>query len=371
MGVYHVTRNWVARKEKTPLLVDILNGTANENEYKPKVYRKGYSTTTKYVDNIGDIRVTDKAGAAINKLCSLPTYYLMRSYHQHQIPKKSGGIRIINEPYPELKNFQKTVAKIMYSIMDGAVSHTNAYAYIPHRSCKQAIERHKGNKSRWFLKLDIHDFFGSTEYGFFASMLRQVHPFEKMHSLPKQLMYCFIPTPEDRDVLPQGAPTSPILSNIAMIPIDSEITKKMNEMDLVYTRYCDDILISGRTKFDKTAAIKIVTDTFSKFGAPYELNAKKTRFGSYAGRNFNLGLMYNKDENITIGHRKKKLLKAQLTDAVTSDIDIQKLNRLAGQISYYKSIEPEYISYIIKKYSEKFDVNIEILLKEHRAVKMS
>lgn len=364
MGFYYVTRNRIAKKEKRPLLVDILNGADEDGDYADKVYRKGYSTTTRYKTE--EIALSKKVETALNNLSDLSTYNLYRSYTDYKIPKKSGGYRTLSEPNPDLKKFQKKYAKLLYMIMDGAVSHTNAFAYVPDRSCKNAIERHKGNKSRWFLKLDIHDFFGSTTYEFAKSMLKKVFPFNQWF-IPENFYYCFKDKFETLDdVLPQGAPTSPIISNLIMIPIDYELTTRLRAFDLVYTRYCDDILISGKTKFHWREIIGIVNEVFSKFNAPYRLNTKKSRFGSCAGRNFNLGLMYNKDQNITIGHEKKKLLKAQLVSLIKKEtIDHDEINKLNGIISYYRSIEKDYIDYVIDKYSIKFNIDINKLLKYH------
>lgn len=369
MVYYYVSRNNIVRKRKMPCLTDVLNGTAEDSDYAKEVYRKGYSTTTKCSKTME--KADKETNLNFNKLENLAAYGISKDYKEYKIPKKSGGYRTLHEPNPYLKNYQKRYAAALYKVMNGAVSHTNAFAYVPYRSCKQAIERHKGNKSKWFLKLDIHDFFGSTTCAFAEQMLARVYPFcTYRYGLP-WLRYCFMETEDCRSVLPQGAPSSPILSNLIMIPIDYEITKRMRNMDLVYTRYCDDILISGKQKFDWKIVVEQIKEVLRMFDAPYELNEKKTRFGSNKGRNWNLGLMYNKDDQITIGHKKKKLFKAQLVDMITHDSSDDYLYKMAGIVSYYKSIEPEYISYVIKKYSEKFDIDIEYLLKEHKVRKMN
>ena len=97
----------------------------------------------------------------------------------------------------------------------------------------------------------------------------------------------------------------------------------------------------------------------AEFDAPYQINEKKTRYGSSAGRNWNLGLMLNKDGNITVGYRNKKVLKARLTEYYlknTTGIGVSKTEeaKLFGLISYYKMIEPATIEHIENKLKKKF-----------------
>ena len=100
-----------------------------------------------------------------------------------------------------------------------------------------------------------------------------------------------------------------------MIPIDHYIAKTAREMTphLVYTRYADDIILSSDLAFNwREVQDTIVDIVANKFHAPFSLNTAKTRYGSSAGRNWNLGVMLNSDNQITIGHSKKKVFKAML-----------------------------------------------------------
>lgn len=61
---------------------------------------------------------------------------------------------------------------------------------------------------------------------------------------------------------------------------------------------------------------KFIVDVLAEFGAPFTIKTAKTRYGSSAGSNWNLGVMLNKDNNITIGHKKKRQFQAMLSSYV-------------------------------------------------------
>lgn len=251
--------------------------------------------------------------------------------------------------------------------------HTSAFAYVEKRSTILAVKRHQRNNSRWFLKLDFSNFFGNTTIDFMMSQLKTIFPFSEMLNIPegqvaieKAISLCFL-----NGGLPQGTPVSPMLTNLMMIPIDHAIAKLSRERTphLCYTRYADDLIFSSDLSFKWSDFQQELIDLLKRFNAPFTLNTDKTRYGSSAGRNWNLGVMLNKDNQITIGHQKKKELKAALYTFIKdyknnepwSLSDVQVLN---GQISYYKNVEKTPIEKIISDYSIKYDVDIDAVIKQ-------
>lgn len=254
-----------------------------------------------------------------------------------------------------------------------AMYHTSAYAYVKGRTTLSAIKQHQQNNSRWFLKLDFSNFFGSVTKEFAIKQLEYIFPYNEILNdkqgriaLEKALDLCFL-----NNSLPQGTPISPMLTNIIMIPIDHAIAKmcRENSPHLHYTRYADDLLISSDISFRWSKVQSEIENILTKWSTPFTLNQSKTRYGSSAGRNWNLGLMLNKDNQITVGNQKKKALKTTLyrfikdcTDG--NHWDLNDVQVLCGQISYYKSIEKENIEQIITNYSTKFNFNVENKFKE-------
>ena len=293
-------------------------------------------------------------------------------YDTFYIPKKSGGLRKIDAPIPELMTALRELKEIFETNMP-ACYHTSAFAYIKGRCTIDSVKRHQQNESKWFAKFDFSNFFGSTTEQFVMKMLSTIFPFSEIVKYPageavlkKALNLSFL-----NAGLPQGTPISPLITNIMMIPIDFKICNDLRKMDehFVYTRYADDILVSSKIKFDCGKIQDYIIGVLNSFGAPFILNKQKTRFGSAAGRNWNLGVMLNKDNNITIGYRKKKTFKAMCCNYICDKKNGIKWDKhdvqvFAGLISYYKMIEPDYIDYIIKHNNEKFSVDINSLIKD-------
>lgn len=301
---------------------------------------------------------------------------LHEQYYSFQIPKRSGGWRRINAPNETLKEAQRALAGIFENTF-GALYHTSAFAYIKHRSTIDAIKKHQTNESRWFLKLDFHDFFGSTTPEFVMSMFSQIWPFSGIVTRPGgrdqlalALSLCFLD-----GGLPQGTPISPLLTNIMMIPIDHSMFNGLqnfddgeHDMHLVYTRYADDMLISGKIGFRFRAVIDYLKSVLAMYGAPFSLNETKTRYASSAGSNWNLGLMLNKDNEITIGHKNKEMLKSMLCHYINdsrsgSGWELSDVQALAGKISYFRMVEPSGVDRIIASYNAKFGVDIMAKIK--------
>lgn len=342
-------------------------------------------------------------------------------YNTFYIPKKSGGLREINAPVPTLMNALRNLKTIFESNMF-ALYHTSAFAYVKGRCTVDCVKRHQQNESKWFAKLDFSDFFGSTTEEFVLSMFSMIFPFSEivkrptgLEALKKALSLCFL-----NGGLPQGTPISPLITNVMMIPIDHKIsndlrnfaspqrrvyyteefvqplvnrnrnsegyadptahlcTKKVRHEEildekitqhLIYTRYADDILVSGRQSFDYKELQDYILKILKKFNAPFALKREKTRYGSSAGRNWNLGIMLNKDNEMTIGYQKKKIFKAMCCNYVCDkkkniSWDLHDVQVFAGLISYYRMIEKNYINYIIDQINAKFQVNLEALVKE-------
>lgn len=287
------------------------------------------------------------------------------------------GFRRIDAPVPEFKNALSDL-KITFEKKLFGSYHTAAFAYVKGRSTLDALKRHQRNNSRWFLKLDFSNFFGSTTPEFVMRQLETIFPYNEIVStergraaLTKALSLCFL-----NGSLPQGTPFSPTITNIMMIPIDHAIAKmcRENSPHLCYTRYADDLLISSDLSFewemeqDNSVQEKIV-NILERFNVPFTLNTGKTRYGSSAGRNWNLGLMLNKDNQITIGHDRRKAFKAAvysfLNDYTHNRVwDIAEVQVLSGQIAYYRMVEKENIDEILQNYNRRFNADTLKIIKD-------
>lgn len=301
-------------------------------------------------------------------------------YREFHIPKKSGGLRKIDAPNDDLKECLREEVYMFISYF-GALYHTSAYAYVKDRCTIDSVRRHQANESKWFLKTDFSNFFGSTTLEFTMKMLSQIFPFSEVakvedgkHQLEKALSLGFLD-----GGLPQGTPLSPMLTNLIMIPIDHKLAQYFSGRHMVYTRYADDILISCQVGFRFTEVVEYINNVIhNEFGAPYLIKPQKTRYGSSAGRNFNLGIMLNKDNQITIGHAKKKQFKAMIHNYLTDykkgiQWDLNDVQTMQGLMSYYLMVERPYITHVIIETNKKHGLNLAKVMKDdlgnrHRAV---
>lgn len=356
-------------------IVSIKKGTAPKEHNivdelfgEPTVYSKYYKTQVSeigsivnapydYLDNILDnSRIIENF---------LDNHDVNTMYSEFKIPKKTGGFRTIDAPNDELKTFMKTISnKIIRDFK--LLPHNAAYAYVKKRSVIDAVKEHQANKSRWFLKIDLKDFFGSCNEKFIVKQLSGIYPFatggtdtfEFLKQLAK--LSCL------NDKLPQGTPISPWLTNLIMIEFDYKITQLLNNLyknnfkkqRYVYTRYADDILISAKEKFDYKTMIDLIKEIFKD--TPLTIKDEKTRFGSSSGRNWNLGIMYNKDCELTVGHKKKRQIKDNIYYFIkySDNFQLEDCQWLQGNISWLRSVEPEYTEGLLKYYQDKFGMNV-------------
>lgn len=288
-------------------------------------------------------------------------------YYSFFIPKRSGGKRRIDAPNFELMDALRQLKKII-EVDFGVLYHTTAFAYIKGRSTIDCVKRHQANESRWFGKFDLSNFFGSTTLEFVMKQFSMIYPISEVMKDPvgraqmeKALELAFL-----NGGLPQGTPISPLISNIIMIPIDHKISNTLRDFEgnrFVYTRYADDFIISSRGDFNFRNVETVLVNTLAEFGAPFSLNKEKTRYGSSAGRNWNLGVMLNSENKITIGSSRKRALIGVLNSYIW-DINngerwtLEDVQVLAGQLSYYRMVEQDAIDGILNHLGSKYGIDI-------------
>lgn len=273
-------------------------------------------------------------------------------YTTFRIPKASGGTREIKAPIDELKCIQKEFTRFMHNDCK-LIYHDAVHSFTRKRNCKTALLSHQERHARWFLKLDIHDFFGSCTKELVLNSLKclpNTYWLVRDDGAVDLLDLCFL-----NNVLPQGAPSSPMLSNIVLQEFDTKIYQALKEQGFHYTRYADDILISKNTSFQFQPIVELVEQLLPK---ELQLNKVKTRYGSCNGANWNLGLMYNKDLALTVGHRNKHTLQCMFHNLYRDypedcEERREKLMQLNGLLAYYEFIEPDYFSNLRTKLKAK------------------
>lgn len=329
--------------------------------------------SNRFLDTI-DVQELIQALTVFNEQTKLlrdkPRHDLYREFH---IPKKSGGLRKIDAPEPELMDALRRL-KTIFEENFKALYHTSAFAYVKHRSTIDCIKRHQANESKWFGKYDLSNFFGSTTPEFVLHMFSMVFPFSEImkDEIGKREFETAISLAFLDGGLPQGTPISPTITNIMMIPVDFKLAngfRDFNGQRFIYTRYADDFQVSSRYTFSFREVERFISDTLHEFGAPFQINSSKTRYGSSAGSNWNLGIMLNKDNEITVGYKVKKQFQAMLSSYIMDkkngvDWDKTDIQTMDGYRNYYRMVEGETIDKMVEHIGRKFGVDVVQMIKQ-------
>ena len=288
-------------------------------------------------------------------------------YSVFQIPKSSGGYRTIKAPNEVLSAKQKELRFLLEGQYNfNMMPHNAAFAYVPTRSVKDALIVHQNNKSNWFLKLDFKDFFGSCTTDLVQRQLKKHYPVCNMDIETSRHFFEMLNNLAYLDgALPQGTPLSPTLTNLVMIEFDYLMTKYAYANKLRYTRYADDILLTSKYEFEYRKVVEEVKGLLETNGyEELKLNNEKTRYASASGSNWNLGLMYNKHHDITIGHKNKRKLKLQMFLFVKniSEWSVNEVQILNGNLEWLRSNEPDAHAGLIQWFNRKHGVNIMALV---------
>jgi RNA-directed DNA polymerase len=199
-------------------------------------------------------------------------------YRRFKIPKKSRGFREISEPLPSLKEIQQW---ILNNILYQCTVSKFAKAFKHQCSIRDNARFHRGQRS--VLSLDIKNFFSSIPTS-------RVFTFFNNCGYSKEVVTMLTNLCTSNNALPQGAPTSPALSNLLSMRMDKRLSKYALKRKLRYTRYADDLTFSGEC--DVGSIIRIVSTVLKDDGL--QLNTNKTHLMRPCSRQVVTGIIVNK-----------------------------------------------------------------------------
>lgn len=246
-------------------------------------------------------------------------------------------------------------------------------AATPHCSC------------RWMIKVDITNYFESIleskVYQFFFSLGYQPLVAFELTRICTRIKDSANPIKSDRERqsigtnlpyktieighLPQGAPTSPLLSNLCSFDLDEELSYLALDHRMNYTRYADDIIFSSKDNFDREPAIKIIKEIYAilKHNG-YWPNRAKTQLVPPGARKIALGLLVD-SEKPRLTKEFKKEVKSHVYYSTHRKIGINDhykrkgfrslegfVNFLNGKLSYAYYVEPEWTTPLMLKFRD-------------------
>ena len=263
-------------------------------------------------------------------------------YNSFTINKKSGGIRIIDAPTGDLKKLQIKLAQSLYEHRKLVNERYNIRDNISHgfEKNKGIITNAKNHVNKKFIiNLDFENFFGNFHFG----RVRGYFEKNKNMNIPIEIATIIAQLVCYEGVLPQGAPTSPIIANMICEILDKRLIHLAKEYKLYYTRYADDLTFSTNDKMileEYDSFLKRIQYEITSFGL--SINDKKTRLIYNNCRQEVTGLVVN--EKISIKNDYYKKTRAMANSLYTCgefkiNDEIGKIKQLEGRFSFINQID--------------------------------
>ena len=309
-----------------------------KSHHKSSEYTQKYLTYSKKLfDNNLPIISSPKhfsllVGLEHQYICNM-AYASDRFYRHFSIPKSNGQARNIDEPLPDLKFVQSW---ILHNILEKCAVSDYAKAYLKGRTLKHNARFHRAQKI--VVTMDIKNFFPSISVKDITEIFENMGYFHDLSCFLAHLC-CY------NNVLPQGAPTSPYLSNLRMITLDDKISEYTYEKSIRYTRYADDLTFSG--DFNPHFLISNISKFVYNEG--FCINPQKTRIARSNTRQEVTGIIVN--SHMQLSKEKRKLIRQQVyyirKFGLESHLErigenrANYLNHLLGQINFALFVNPK------------------------------
>lgn len=282
------------------------------------------------------------------------------------ISSGSAGKRKIFKPKENLKTYHRFLNLFLFEFLP--INERVVFSYRKGVGTVNAVEKHR--HSRYFFQTDISSFFYSID----SSLTRKVIlagadfcPISDLeHHIDRILELVCID-----DTVPVGFPASAPLSNAVLSNFDNELEVICEKRELIYSRYADDIIISGQNQTGLQGIDEIVQNTLTTFASPkFKINRGKTKFFQTGGKVKILGMMILPNGKVSPDTNKKRdlevLLHFYLTDRAKFNARVEELknrsnkedelteedyqNFLSGNLTYVDSIDPDYTDKLRRKF---------------------
>jgi hypothetical protein len=284
----------------------------------------------------------------------------LRHYAYAWTPKPGGRARLLEAPKPVLKRLQR---KVLHGILDLVPPHPAAHGFRRGRSIVTNAAPHCGRAV--VLRFDLTDFFPSVSAARVRAVFRSLGYPAAVAGVLTGLCTTRLPadvwtarpspTADGSDHptwqrfadrhLPQGAPTSPALANLAAYRLDRRLAGLADSLGATYTRYADDLTLSGGDDLAKAAARVRLAVIGIAVQEGFALNPLKSRVQGRGGRQVVAGVVVNVRPNVP--RAEFDALKAVLTNCARRGPASQ--NRaghadfrahLAGRVSHVAAVNP-------------------------------
>jgi len=220
-------------------------------------------------------------------------------YHRWTVPKRDGSLRLISAPKPELKAVQRWITR---EVTEHLPLHGAAHGFVAGRSIVSNARVHAG--ARVIVKLDIRGFYPTVTMRRVKGLLRRAGLGEQVATVMALLA---TESPREQVVthgkvhfvalgprsLPQGAPTSPSITNALCLRLDCRLSGLARKLGCRYTRYADDLTFSWHGDSSSQVGALLRATGMIVRAEGFEIHAKKTRVMRAGARQKVTGLVVN------------------------------------------------------------------------------
>jgi len=262
-------------------------------------------------------------------LCVLPQEIdqVLRNRHNDYrlvpIAKADGTSRLLRVPHDQLKFLQN---KVRRHVLDAAEMLDCIHGGVRGRSARTNAKAHVGKTV--VFTVDVKDFFPGIGPNTVAKIFRVLgFEAEALQSLIDVTIW--------EDQLPQGAPTSVALANLAMYRVDVRISTLARQNGFAYTRYVDDLTLSGsRRLLDFRGLIQRIVEEEG-----FRLNPAKLKTMLSGGRQTVTGIVVN--QKLNLPREKRTEIRRQVVEASSRHPTPFRITRIRGQLAWLSYINPE------------------------------
>ena len=337
----------VNRGVTTMELIEVITSKENLNRaYKKVVENKGASGIDEMTVAEFGTYIRENKDSIVNSLRNRT--YIPKPVRRVYIPKSNGKKRPLGIPTVLDRTIQQAIAQPISEIYEEVFSEYS-YGFRPGRSCHDAIKQaleYLNDGCEWVIDIDIEQFFDKVNHDKLVQILReQVNDSTTLNLIRKYLRAGVMENGLEKATktgVPQGGPLSVILSNVYLDKLDKELEQR----ELRFTRYADDVLIFTKSEMAANRVMKSITEWLER-KLFLKVNATKTKIvrptrSKYLGFTFlkNGGKWKVKPTN-----EKKKALKTKLTEYLKRNkaiarplaVTVKRVNEIVrGWMNYFR-----------------------------------
>ena len=256
------------------------------------------------------------------------SHFADKYYRTYEIPKRTGGRRVIAQPSREMKALQSWILR---NILEGLRVSPAAKGFEKGSSIVDNAIPHRGSTA--VLCLDLEDFFPSIKVNQVWSVFHAVGYSPAIAAILASIC-CF------KGGLPQGGPTSPKLANLVTLRLDARLLGLVGKRGIVYTRYADDLTFSTFSAWKLVGCLPLIRKIIASEG--FTVNREKTRLTGPGKQHRITGLVVT-DKDVGIGRELLRKLRSKIISLCrypAGGAPQTDLKSIKGWFAYVNGVDP-------------------------------